>query len=121
MKKLILSILLMSSVGNADVLELNSSNYEKEIALAVKNNRAFIVDAYATWCGPCKVFSPIFEEASNQLTDIRFMKIDVDENRNLIRVRSIPTIILSSKGKVTVREGGFMTSEELIKWIKDNR
>lgn len=121
MKKLILAILLMSSVGKADVLELNSSNYEKEIGLAVKNSRTFVIDVYATWCGPCSVFSPVFEVASDRLTDIRFMKIDVDENRKLVRVRSIPTVILSSKGKVTIHEGGFMTSDELIKWIKDNR
>lgn len=79
-----------------------------------------IVDFYADWCGPCKMFAPVFEEASQE-SDINFIKLNVDEYSDIAReygVMTIPTIILFKNGNEVKRFTGFMPKEELIKFLK---
>lgn len=79
-----------------------------------------IVDFYATWCGPCKMFGPVFEEASQE-SDINFIKIDVDKDSDIARrygVMTIPTIILFKDGEEVKRNIGYMSKEELIDFMK---
>ena len=74
-------------------------HYETDFTSLIKDTA--VVDFYATWCGPCKMFAPVFEEVSNEI-DINFIKVDVDANSDLAReygVMSIPTIILFKDGK----------------------
>ena len=62
-----------------------------------------VVDFYASWCGPCKMFAPIFEEASKENENYTFVKVDVDKFEELARrygVMSIPTVIRFKNGKV---------------------
>ena len=49
----------------------------------IKENKAVVIDFYADWCGPCKFFAPIFNEASEEFKDIAFLKVDVDKNQIL--------------------------------------
>ena len=79
-----------------------------------------IVDFYADWCGPCKMFAPVFEEASQE-SDINFIKLNVDEYSDIAReygVMTIPTIILFKNGNEIKRFAGFMPKDELIKFLK---
>ena len=79
-----------------------------------------VVDFYATWCGPCKMFGPVFEEVSGEI-DINFVKIDVDNYAEVARkygVMSIPTIILFEDGKEIKRYTGFMSKDEFIGFLK---
>lgn len=79
-----------------------------------------IVDFYADWCGPCKMFAPVFEEASQE-SDINFIKLNVDEYSDIAReygVMTIPTIILFKNGNEIKRFTGFMSKDELIKFLK---
>ncbi len=79
-----------------------------------------VVDFYATWCGPCKMFGPVFEEVSNEF-NINFVKINVDNNADIARkygVMSIPTIILFKDGIEVKRFTGFMSKEEFVKFLK---
>ena len=78
-----------------------------------------IVDFYATWCGPCKMLGPVFEEVSNEI-DIKFVKVDIDKHEDLCReykVMSVPTIILFENGKEVKRNIGFIPKEKLIEFI----
>ena len=63
------------------VKKINSSEFEQ-----VKNNKAIIVDFSAEWCGPCKMLAPVMEQLSDEITDVEFYNIDVDENPDLARV-----------------------------------
>lgn len=84
-------------------------------------NGITIVDFWAPWCGPCKMFSPIFEEVSKEFTKINFCKINVDENKSIAKeygVMSIPTIILFKDGKEIKRNIGFLDKESLKNFIK---
>lgn len=79
-----------------------------------------VVDFYATWCGPCKMLGPMFEEVSKE-SDIKFVKVDIDEHEDLCReykVMSVPTLILFENGKEIKRNIGFMPKEQLREFIK---
>lgn len=92
-------------------------HYEKEFSSLIENKA--VVDFYATWCGPCKMFAPIFEEVANEI-DMNFIKVDTDNNSDLAReygVMSIPTIVLFENGNEVKRHTGFMSKEEFIKFL----
>lgn len=81
-----------------------------------------IVDFYATWCGPCKMLSPVFESVSEEIKDTKFIKVDVDKFEELCRnykVMSVPTLILFENGKEVKRKIGFISKEQLIKFINE--
>lgn len=81
-----------------------------------------IVDFYATWCGPCKMLSPVFESVSEEIKDTKFIKVDVDKFEELCRiykVMSVPTLILFENGKEVKRKIGFIPKEQLIKFINE--
>jgi thioredoxin 1 len=83
--------------------------------------KEFIVaDFYADWCGPCKMIAPFFKEISEEIPDIAFVKINVDENETLateLNVMSIPTIIILKNGVEVERKVGFTTKPALKSWI----
>lgn len=96
------------------VIHLENENFEELI-----KNKKVVVDFYATWCGPCKMFGPVFEKVSNE-SSITFIKIDVDAHEDIARkygIMSIPTIVLLNNGKVEKKHMGFMTEDELKKFI----
>ena len=79
-----------------------------------------VVDFYATWCGPCKMLGPVFEEVSKEI-NINFVKVDIDNHEDLCRehkVMSVPTLILFEDGKEVKRNIGFIPKEKLIEFIK---
>lgn len=93
-------------------------HYEKDFNKLIEKEA--VVDFYATWCGPCKMFGPIFEEVSNS-SDINFIKLDVDKYSEIAReygVMTIPTIILFKDGKEVKRYTGFIPKEEFMKFLK---
>jgi len=93
-------------------------HYEKDFNTLIKDTS--VVDFYATWCGPCKMFGPIFEEIANE-NNINFIKLDVDKHSEIAReygVMTIPTIILFKDGKEVKRHTGFMSKDQLIEFIK---
>ena len=87
----------------------------------VINEGKVVVDFFATWCGPCKMLSPVMDEISNELSDINFYKVDVDKNEDIAReygIMSIPTIIIFENGKVVNTLVGIRSKTELIDVIK---
>lgn len=91
----------------------------------VKNYKEIVVvDFWANWCGPCKMFSPIFENVANKLIDIKFCKLDVDNDLENISkeygVMSIPTIILFKNGIEIKRHTGFLDEDSLIHFLEKN-
>ncbi|MDD2435800.1 MAG: thioredoxin, partial [Bacilli bacterium] len=82
-----------------------------------------LVDFYATWCGPCKMLTPIIDELINE-RQLKVVKIDVDKNMELAQsygIMSVPTLILFSKGKQLDKKTGFMSKEVLMNWINANQ
>ena len=81
-----------------------------------------VVDFYASWCGPCKMFAPIFEEASKENENYTFVKVDVDKFEELARrygVMSIPTVMRFKNGNILNKKIGFMNKSEFINFISE--
>lgn len=79
-----------------------------------------VVDFYATWCGPCKMFGPVFEEVAEG-NSVNFVKVDVDKNSDIAReygVMTIPTVILFKDGREVKRNIGYMSKDELIDFMR---
>lgn len=83
-----------------------------------------LIDWWATWCGPCRAFGPIFEKVSNRHTDIVFAKIDTDKQQGLatgFRVRSIPTLSVFRDGVLVFHQPGMVPEaalEDLVKQVR---
>ncbi|MBD3231725.1 thioredoxin [Candidatus Dependentiae bacterium] len=101
-------------------MELNSSNFEQEV---LKSDKPVIIDVFATWCGPCQMMAPIFEEVSKEMADkYKFAKLNIDEERDLAieyNVSSVPTIIFIKNGKIIGKETGYMDADTLKEKIKN--
>ena len=99
-------------------------NIENNFNEEVLNNKGItIVDFWAPWCGPCKMFGPIFENAKENHSDIKFCKINVDEDTNNISrdfgVMSIPTVIAFKDGKEVKRNIGFMNQDSFDDFMEE--
>lgn len=88
----------------------------------INGDKPVLVDFYATWCGPCKVLSPIVESLGKELIgQVRVLKIDVDKNEvlaNLHRIQSVPTLIIFKKGQIVWRTSGVMEKGALMQQVK---
>ena len=97
------------------MIHLENENFDELIKDKV------VVDFFATWCGPCKMLGPVFEELSTEINDIKFVKVDIDEHEDLCRkykVMSVPTLIVFDKGKEVKRNIGFIPKDKLKEFIK---
>lgn len=94
-----------------EIIHLENQNFHELIANKV------LVDFFANWCGPCKMLSPILEKVDSE---IKVIKVDVDNFELLAQqygVMSIPTLILFEHGKEVKRNVGFISKEQLEKFI----
>ena len=69
-----------------------------------------LIDFYADWCGPCKMLGPVIEELSNEYTDIKFAKVNVDDNMDLAEkfsIMSIPQVYMFKDGEVIGKFSGY--------------
>ena len=83
-----------------------------------------VVDFFATWCGPCRMLAPVMENVSNELKEVTFYKVDVDENQRLagkFGISSIPCLILFVNGKAKSKILGYRPMNDIISWINNNK
>ena len=80
-----------------------------------------LVDFFATWCGPCKMLSPILEKVAAEHEELTVLKVDVDEVGDVASqygIRSIPTLILFEDGKAVDMKLGYMPEESVLRFAK---
>ncbi len=89
----------------------------------IKNVRPTLVDFFATWCGPCKVQSPILDELEEKVGDkIKILKLDIDKHDDIAseyNIQSVPTLILFREGKILWRSSGVKQLDFLEARIKE--
>ncbi|MDO5678143.1 MAG: thioredoxin [Propionibacteriaceae bacterium] len=101
--------------------DLTSENFKT----TVNDNEIVLVDFWADWCGPCKRFAPIYDEASGRHDDVVFAKVDTEDARDLsaaLEIQSIPTIMGFKGGNLVFRQAGMLSGKQLdslIEQIKD--
>lgn len=96
------------------VVTITKENFENEV---LKSDKPVLLDFWATWCGPCRMVSPIVDEIANERDDIKVGKINVDEQGELsiqFRIVSIPTLIVMKNGEVANKTVGAMPKEEIL-------
>ena len=88
----------------------------------INQNKPVLVDFYATWCGPCKMMTPILDDLKSKIGDkAHILKVDVDKNQkiaNKLGVRSVPTVVLYKNGQIKWRASGVRQANELQRMIE---
>lgn len=103
------------------VIDVKDGNFESEV---LKSDKPVLVDIWAEWCGPCRMYSPIIDEVSKEYANkVKFVKVNADDNQKISEkygVMSIPTTLLIVKGNLKASMVGAVPKETLKKWIEGN-
>ena len=100
------------------VLTINQHNFDSEV---MKSEKPVLLDFWASWCGPCRMFSPVIQEVADSHPEIKVGKINVDEEPELARafgVMSIPSIFYVKQGKVVTSSVGMQPKEKVEAMLK---
>ena len=99
------------------VIKITEQNFEAEV---LKSDVPVLVDFWAVWCGPCQMQGPIVDELAEEVSGIKFGKLNVDENMSLAqqyRGASIPTLLVFKNGKIAASAVGLQSKEGLKKLL----
>ncbi len=116
-KKLVLATMLLLGVNAFAVEQLNEADVKAKL---VGSKGIIFIDAYAEWCGPCKAFSPLVEQAEKEFTQIKFYKLDIDKNPAFtaaFHIDSIPRTIILIDGKPSVIIPGAAQNYDQLKTV----
>lgn len=100
------------------VLHINDNDFEQEV---IKSNIPVLVDFWATWCGPCKMIAPSLEELSDEMPNVKFVKVDIDKNgvyAAQLGIMSIPTLLIYKNGEVVGKQIGAMPKDAIKSFIE---
>ena len=97
---------------------LTKENFEQEV---VRSDRPVLVDFWASWCGACLQFSPIFQQVASELEPhFRFVKVDTEQQAAIAAryaIRSIPTLMIFKQGKMVAQRSGSLPKSLFKEWV----
>ena len=107
-----------TALFNGKPIELTMANFA---AHAQKAELPLVVDFWASWCGPCQSFAPVFSQAASELEpSFRFGKINTEQQQQLaalFNIRSIPTLMVFKQGKVVAQQAGALPKQAFYQWL----
>ena len=101
-----------------ETVRVTNQNFEEEV---LNSDKTVIVDFYADWCGPCKMYAPIIEAVASENKNIKVVKIDVDNAQDIAinyNIMSIPTTVIIKEGKEVNRAVGMISKSDLLELVK---
>lgn len=101
-----------------EIMKVTSANFEDEV---LNSDKTVLIDFYADWCGPCKMFSPVVEAVATENEDLKVVKVNVDDAQDLAiqyQVMSIPTTVVIKEGKEVNRAVGMVSKSDLLEMVK---
>lgn len=96
------------------VINVNKNNFQEVV---INSDQPVLLDFQAPWCGPCRMMGPLIEEIAGERSDIKVVKINVDEEQELaaqFRVMSIPTLVVMKDGKITNQAVGSRPKNQIL-------
>ena len=100
-----------------EIIKVNGQNFEEEV---IKSEKPVLIDFYADWCGPCKMLSPIIDEIAEENSEIKVVKVNVDDSQDLAmkyQVMSIPTLVVIKNGEEVNRSVGLIDKSQVLNLI----
>ncbi|MEE0885502.1 MAG: thioredoxin [Treponema sp.] len=101
------------------VTTLTEKNFEQEV---LKNEKPVLIDFWASWCGPCRMLSPLVDELADEHSEFKFCKVNVDEEEALAKnfgIMSIPTLIVFKNGEQKAKSIGAIPKDAILELIKN--
>ena len=101
----------------SSIITLTNDNFTQEV---INTDKPVLVDFWASWCGPCRMLSPIIDEISAETDKIKFCKLNIDDQPELAQrymVSSIPTLILFENGEPVRTSVGVRPKSELLEFL----